>query len=182
MMSRKEVHVDGPATREEFVEAFGMTMAAQGMPRAAGRILGALLVAVPPERSAEELADTLQASRGSISTMTRLLESVGLVERVSRSGDRRHYYRMRRGGLAEATAQRVRGMRAMADLARRGQTLLADAPAESRLALEELEEFYDFWADETLRLAEAYLELVRARRGDAPSLASHDAARSGAER
>jgi hypothetical protein len=157
---------DDRDTPEAFVEAFGMAMAAQGMPRTAGRILGALLVADPPERTAEELATSLRASRGSISTMTRLLEGSGLVERVSRPGERRHYYRMRRGGLAEATAQRVRGMQVMADLARRGQRLLADAPRESRGALEELEAFYVYWADETVRLAERYLELAARRRRD----------------
>jgi DNA-binding transcriptional regulator GbsR (MarR family) len=153
--------MDGPDSKEAFVEAVGVTMAAHGLPRNAGRVLGALLVADPPERTADELAEQLQASRGSISTMTRLLEGTGIVERVSRPGDRRHYYRCRRGGLAAATVQRVRGMRAMTELTSRGLRLLEGERPEARRALEDMHDFYAYWAEETLRLAEAYLERVR---------------------
>jgi DNA-binding transcriptional regulator GbsR (MarR family) len=148
-----------------FIEAFGVAMASQGLPRNAGRVLGALLVADPPEQTAEALAASLTASRGSISTMTRLLEGVGILERVSKPGERRHYYRVRRGGLARATAQRVHGMRAMADLAQRGLRLLEGERPEARHALEELSDFYTYWSEATIRLADAYLREVDGRGG-----------------
>ncbi len=57
-----------------------------GFPRMAGRILGWLLICDPPEQSAGQLAGVLQASKGSLSTMTRLLIQMGLVERVGLPG------------------------------------------------------------------------------------------------
>ncbi|MEJ2288705.1 MAG: MarR family transcriptional regulator, partial [Deinococcales bacterium] len=78
-----------------FIEEIGLAIEGQGLPRMAGRVLGALLVADPPEQSADELVATLHASRSSVSTMTRLLEGAGLIERVSRPGDRKLYYRNR---------------------------------------------------------------------------------------
>lgn len=64
-----------------------------GLPRIAGRILGLLLVCDPPHRSAQELADQLGASKASISTMTRLLLSGVILEKVGLPGERATYYR-----------------------------------------------------------------------------------------
>ena len=41
-----------------------------------------MLICDPPAQSAGELADVLGASKGSLSTMTRLLIQVGLIERA----------------------------------------------------------------------------------------------------
>ena len=114
----------------------------------AGRILGALLVADPPEQSAEELADTLQASRGSISTMTRLLEGPGLIERVARPGDRKVYYRNRPDAWYQATRREAGFLGRMRDLAAQALELLDDAPPEVRRGAEDMHEFYAFWERE----------------------------------
>jgi len=54
-----------------------------GFQRMMGRVLAALWVAEHEIVSADHLAGMLKASRGSISTSTRTLEQVGLIERVS---------------------------------------------------------------------------------------------------
>ncbi len=55
-----------------------MVLSGFGMPRIVGRVLSALLIADPPEQTAEQLAKTLQASRGAISSGTTFLETMGL--------------------------------------------------------------------------------------------------------
>jgi DNA-binding transcriptional regulator GbsR (MarR family) len=54
-----------------------------------------------------ELADMLQASRGSISQATRTLVQTGIIQRVSRPGERRDYFRVRRGTWMELTRQQM---------------------------------------------------------------------------
>lgn len=132
----------------EFIEEIGLAMESQGMPRMAGRILGALLMADPPEQSAEQLANVLQASRGSISTMTRLLEAPGLIERVSKPGDRKVYYRNRPDAWFQATRDQVTSITAMKRLAEKGLRLLEGANPEVRLGVEEMHEFLAFWERE----------------------------------
>lgn len=87
------------AQREEelrqVVEAVGLWFEEAGVPRMAGRIAGWLLVCDPPEQTMQELAENLNASMGSISTMTRFLTQLGLVERTSQPGQRRVRYRIR---------------------------------------------------------------------------------------
>ncbi|MGC5799323.1 GbsR/MarR family transcriptional regulator [Sphingomonas sp. NFX23] len=76
---------------EEFVERFGIIGEEDGMSRTAGRMLALLLSAGAP-LSFSEIAKRLQVSRGGVSTNVRLLEEMGMVERVSRPGDRQDYF------------------------------------------------------------------------------------------
>ena len=75
------------------VERFGLRFEADGLPRIAGRMLGLLMVSAEP-RSLDELAEELQASKTSVNTNARLLERMGAVERATKPGDRRDYYRV----------------------------------------------------------------------------------------
>lgn len=77
----------------EFVERVGRFFEGDAAPRTSGRLLGLLLLE-PEELSIDEIADALRVSRASVSTNARQLESFGVVERVSRLGDRRDFYRI----------------------------------------------------------------------------------------
>lgn len=77
---------------QQFVERMGLLCEREGMPRGAGRMFGLLLVG-DRAYSLDELTEKLQASKASVSTNARMLESLGLIERVSSLGDRRDFYR-----------------------------------------------------------------------------------------
>ena len=83
------------AEKQHFVEEVAVIFEEIGLTSMAGRILGWLLISNHPYQSADELADALQASKGSISTMTRLLIQLDLIERIGFPGDRRDYFRMK---------------------------------------------------------------------------------------
>ena len=78
---------------EEFVEQLGLIAQADGLPRIAGRILGIMVIHGGPF-SFSELGLELKVSRGSISTNTRLLENLGVIERTTRPGERQDYFRL----------------------------------------------------------------------------------------
>lgn len=77
-----------------FVEELGLLFAAIGKPRMMGRMLAHLLVCDPPWQSASQLVAALQASKATVSTMSRDLIELGLAERVARPGDRKTHYRV----------------------------------------------------------------------------------------
>ena len=60
----------------------------------AGRIFAVLLTSEKEYMSADEIADYLHASRGSVSTMIRMLVQISLVKRVSVPGERKRYYQL----------------------------------------------------------------------------------------
>lgn len=76
-----------------FIERMGLMCESDNLPRIAGRLLG-LLIVEDGALSLRELADRLQVSRASVSTNARLLTDIGIVDRVTRPGDRQDYYRL----------------------------------------------------------------------------------------
>jgi DNA-binding transcriptional regulator GbsR (MarR family) len=78
-----------------FADEVGLFYEHLGLPRAWGRVLGWLLVCDPDRQSADDLAAVLHASSGSAAT--RALTRMGYVERQTKPGDRRTYYRTRPG-------------------------------------------------------------------------------------
>ena len=75
-----------------FIEEMGQFLGGYGMTPMAGRMWGWLLLCDPPEQTAAEIAEALQASRGSVSGTARILASAGFIRRTTRRGDRREYF------------------------------------------------------------------------------------------
>jgi DNA-binding transcriptional regulator GbsR (MarR family) len=110
-----------------FVERMGLYTEAEGLPRIAGRIFGFLLVQ-PAACSLEDLASALGVSKASISTDTRRLEQLGLLERTSRPGDRRDYYIISQHVLPRSLDVRLERMRRFQELLDEARSLPLRSP------------------------------------------------------
>ena len=154
---------DRQSGEEKFVEDVGIVFEQTGLPRMAGRIFGWLMICDPPHQSPGELAEALIASKGSISSMTRLLIQIGLLERFSMPGIRHDYFRLRanacqcimRRGLEDE-------IKLFRQLAERGLELLADKAPLAYKRLEEMRDVYIFLEREFPALLERW-EQERAR-------------------
>ncbi len=103
------------AAEERFIEGMGLALEEDRLPRIAGRLVGLLILSPQPLRF-DRLAERLRVSRGSISTNTRLLENMGVIERVTRPGDRRDYFQINeQPGLLQRVVDRFRDRQAMAE-------------------------------------------------------------------
>jgi DNA-binding transcriptional regulator GbsR (MarR family) len=108
------------------------------VPRIAGRIFGVLLLS-PDALSIDELAERLAVSRASISIDARRLERVGLLERVTRKGDRRDYYHLAPNHYSRALELRLAAIRRFLALFADATQLKVDSP----LVRERIEEAAD---------------------------------------
>jgi len=133
-----------PLEINHFIEDIGLYFEQMGMPRMAGRILGALLIADPPAQSITDLSGHLNASKSSISIMARLLIEQGLIERVASPVPRRDYYRFKRGGWILYMQQWLALMAGLHRLTERGLALLQDKPAEIQERLMEAHNLFSF--------------------------------------
>jgi DNA-binding transcriptional regulator GbsR (MarR family) len=141
---------------KRFIEEVGLLFELAGLPRMAGRILGWLLISNPPHQSTGELAEVLQASKGSISTMTRLLIQAGLVERVSLPGERRDFFRIKLGAWSALIKQRVAQITAIRQVAERGLQLLEENPPEQQQRLKEMHDIHAFFERQFPKLIERW--------------------------
>ncbi len=134
--------------KKEFVEDVGIFFEETGLPRMAGRILGWLLISDPPHQSIDELAEALMASKGSISTTTRLLIQFNLIERFSLPGIRHNYFRILPGGWHHLARQRASQIKGMRQICERGLELLEGRAQLNRQYLEEMRDMYAFFERE----------------------------------
>ena len=129
-----------------FVEDFSLYFEQMGYPRMAGRILGWLLICDPPAQSAGELADVLGASKGSLSTMTRLLIQVGLIERAGVPGRRRDYFRIKPGAWPQLIKSQMQSMIGLHQMVERGLMMLTITEGRDPESTQRLREAHDLYA------------------------------------
>jgi DNA-binding transcriptional regulator GbsR (MarR family) len=149
------------AATAHFIERMGLALESDGLPRIAGRIFGLLLVS-EDACSLDDLARELRVSKGSVSTNARMLDQRGVLERISRPGDRRDYYRVPPDLFSHTMAQRVARWQRFHEAIGAARTSL---PIRSREVLERLEEYQEAYAFMSQVITEA-LAQWQVTRGD----------------
>jgi hypothetical protein len=132
-----------PIEEIHFIEDTGLYFEQMGLPRMAGRILGALLISDPPSQSITDLGERLKASKSSISIMARLLVERGLIERVASPVPRRDYYRFKPGGWNIYMHQWLGLISGLHQITERGLFLMAGKPD---LLKDRLQEAHDIFS------------------------------------
>lgn len=150
-------------SRKQFTEEMGIFFEKTGFPRMAGRIWGWLLVCDPPEQTAGQIAEALQASRGSISTMTRLLQIWG-VERIGVPGKRSGCYRIKAGSFVKLLHTEAGMFSEIRSLVERGLEALKNEPLEVRERLIEGRDLFEFVEKEYPLLIEKWQRQRKKRR------------------
>jgi DNA-binding MarR family transcriptional regulator len=149
----------------EFVDATGVWISkSYGMPQMTGRVLGWLLVCDPVEQTAAQLAEALDASKGSISGATGMLVRARLVDRLHVRGERADRFRLR----PEAWDEQVRDQPATDEartLLARGLEALAGEPPARRARLEELDAFCAWYQSRGQTLWDEWQEYKRTHLG-----------------
>lgn len=128
--------------QSDYVERVGRFWKSLSMGRTAGRILGWLMICDPPHQSAVELRSNLGVSAGSISTQVRLLEQLGLVERVTFSGSRASFYQLPDHVWSRSMDTELVRIVQMRALAEAGSAVIPNIRPERVTELEEVARFF----------------------------------------
>ncbi len=147
----------------QFAEDMGQFFETGGLARMAGRVWAMLLVMNEPHLSALELQEALGASAGSISTATRSLLQLGLIERVNVRGERRDYFAPRRGAVANILRIRLERLVAVEDLLTEALNEFDDRE-HAVPHLQEVHDIYHWYARELPKLHERFLADQKAGR------------------
>lgn len=153
------------AEKIQFAEEFGIYFEKQQMPRMSGRILGWLLVCTPPHQAAEELMTALSASRGTVSTMTRLLINLGFIEKIGIPGERKDFFRLRPNVWETLLAGRIIETQRLRKLAETGLAAMENETETDRERLEEMRLLYEYMEQEMPRLVREFRETLNKNKG-----------------
>ncbi len=133
-----------PSEAGPYLEKWGLLFEQLGATRMSGRILGWLLICDPPEQTAKEIAAAVGASLASISTATRFLIQLGMIERVGIPGVRSAHLRLRPGIWAQMMRMRLTRIALMGDLAEEGFAHLQRRDASGSRRLREIGSYCRF--------------------------------------
>jgi len=131
-----------------FVQSAASLMEEHGFPRMAGRVIGALMICTPPYLSHDELAEQLQASKGSISMSTQLLMRLEIVERINLPGERKSFYTLRQNIWKDFLAKVVDHVHREREVVMNGLKVLESEPVEMKRRLIEMLVVSDFVLEE----------------------------------
>lgn len=141
--------------KQEFIEEMARTCEqAFGLSRMGGRVWGTLLLTEEDYLSSEDLMELINASRGSVSTMVRLLERVGFIKRVSIPGDRRHYYTA--AGPESLMHAELSSLKMFINLMERGKRALSEPDRKGMERLDGIRELMVFFEKEYAALMDRW--------------------------
>lgn len=142
---------------DAFIDGFAHLMQTQrGVPLVGGRIFAYLLVCEPAEQTAAQISVAVGASLGTVSSMTRLLLSARLIERVSRRGERSAVYVIADDAMSTITRATLEATRLAREMTDRGLALMADRPAVARARLQDLRDVYQIFEQSIPPLLESW--------------------------
>lgn len=145
-----------------FIDATGDWVSkSYGLPRMTGCVFAWLLVCEPPEQTAAQLAEALDASKGSISGATRMLVGLGMIDRLHVRGERADRFRLRPdvwdNQIQDPGSDHARALVAQ------GLEALAGELATRRERLEEMDALYAWYQSRMPALLDEWREVKRKR-------------------
>ena len=127
--------------REQVIENFGQYFEQYKLSRILGRVYGLLLITDQPYLGLDQMVTELNVSKASVSTTARQLISFTMIEKVTRPGDRRDYYRISSKAAVSYLQSTLRNAMGFANLID-GAARLEDLQPDARAKIEKLQAVY----------------------------------------
>lgn len=127
--------------REQVIENFGQYFEQYKLSRILGRVYGLLLITDQPYLGLDQMFTELNVSKASVSTTARQLVSFTMIEKVTRPGDRRDYYRISSKAAVSYLQSTLRNAMGFANLID-GAARLEDLQPDARAKIEKLQAVY----------------------------------------
>ena len=144
--------------QSDFIEEMGQFLGGYGMTPMAGRMWGWLLLCEPPEQTAAEIAEALQASRGAISGTARILTQAGFIRRTTKRGDRREYFSSPPEALDSMLSNAAVIYRRLREIAEHGLAAAEDSSPSVQARLHEFRDIAAFIELEVPRAIDGFLK------------------------
>lgn len=159
---------------KDMVERIGIVCDKDGMPPLAGRMIGFFMLAEPPHKTFDELAEFLQASKSAISTTLRFLEGQGMVEYITFSGDRKRYFRLSVESWGKVIMGKMDFLKMMRDRVAMVLETRSNTYPEFNLGLQSMHALYNIFLDGMPLLMDKWHEKVKELKAESNNASSQN--------
>jgi DNA-binding transcriptional regulator GbsR (MarR family) len=143
--------------QKELVETLGRSFEKDGFQPIAGRIIGLLIVSDKEELTFDEIVEELQISKGSASTVIKMLELRNAMEYVTRPGDRKRYFRIKKMDRFNLIDEYSAKLSETKNYLQKAYELKADKNSENALFIHDLINMMNFMMDRFQFLKQEYM-------------------------
>lgn len=130
--------------QKKLIEKLGVNTEKEGMPPAPSRILALLMVSHELELTFDQIRETLNLSKSATSNALNMLLNTERIEYITKSGERKRYFKNRVGSWRESVKQTFQKLDRGADLFEEILNLRPDDTPEFNNNLKEIISFMRF--------------------------------------
>lgn len=133
---------------KQHVEDIGVLLEERGYPPLAARVLGYLMNATPPYKTFEEIREFLGASKSSVSTTLKFLQTNKVISYTTFPGDRKRYFRLETNNWISAFETTFDFILPFKNLIEKSIELRGTTDPEFNQSLEKMVEMYAYLDEE----------------------------------
>ncbi len=142
------------ADKQRQVERIGVGFEKAGIPPVGARIIGLLMMAEPPYLSFDDLVEYTQASKSSVSNALKTLQTEGLVDYITFSGDRKRYFQLYSSTWVEIMKDRLTAFTSLRQIIKETLELRSSQYPEFNHTLTEVVDLYRELEEKMMRTIE----------------------------
>jgi DNA-binding transcriptional regulator GbsR (MarR family) len=143
--------------QKELVEKLGQTYDKEGFQPIAGRILGLLTIMDKEQFTFDEIVEELQISKSSASNALKLLEIRELIEYVTKSGDRKRYFQIKKPDKFALIDEHKVKLKKTSEYLQKILDLKADKNSGNALFISNMIDMLDFFNEKFEELKKEYI-------------------------
>ena len=143
-------------SQKQLIERLGVAHERNGFPPAEGRILSLLLVCDQTEQTFDEIQEALGLSKSAVSNGLNSLMKMGRVEYITRTGDRKRYFRMNVSSVPTEMKKKFSGLLEIKEIMKEVLAQRDPETVEFNQGVAEVIEFMDFMASEIPSMLERW--------------------------
>jgi len=143
--------------QKELVETMGRVYEKEGFQPIAGRILGLLVIMDKEQFTFDEIVEELQISKSSASNALRLLEIREFIEYITRPGDRKRYFQLRKLDKFALVDEHLFKLKSARDYLQAVMELKANKDSENSLFINNVVDILNFFLDKFEEFKKEYL-------------------------
>lgn len=141
--------------QKQLVEKLGVNTEKEGMPPAPARIMALLMISPELELTFDQIRETLNLSKSATSNALNMLMNTDRIDYITKSGDRKRYFKNRIGSWKESIQQSFHKLERGADLL---EEILENRPQHTVDFNENLKDIISFMRYVTKKLPTIYAE------------------------